>query len=87
MLKGWKTFLFFTITGILGLIAALEAIDVKSILFPLICHVPAEAQIVADECTEKVIKLAGAWSAGISAAGIFLRAITTSAIFKAIIRE
>lgn len=81
-MQRWKTLLFFTATGLLGLITAFEAIDVKAIALPLICHVPENAQIVADECTGKIVEAAGAITASISAIGIFLRMITTSPIFK-----
>lgn len=81
-MKGWKTFVFFIITGLLGLVTALESIDVKEFLFPLLCQMPANAQIVADECTGKIVQAAGMYTAGLSAAGILLRAITISPIFK-----
>lgn len=81
-MKGWKTFITFTIVGILGLVTAFEAVDIKSILLPLVCHVDPAVAFVSDACTDKIIKLAGAWTAGLGAAGVFLRAVTTSSIFK-----
>ncbi len=81
-MKGWKTFLSFGAIGALGLVTALQGIDVKSFLLPLVCQVPENAQIVADECTGKIISLVGYWTSGLSALAIFLRAVTTSPIFK-----
>lgn len=82
-MTGWKTFVVFTIIGVLGLVTALEAVDIKSIFVPLVCHVdPAAA--VADDCTAKIIKLAGVWTSALGAVGVFLRAVTTSAIFKSL---
>lgn len=83
-MQGWKTLLFFTATGLLGLVTALEAVDIKAIALPLICHVPENAQIVADECTGKIVSTAGVITAAISGIGVFLRTITTSSIFKSL---
>jgi len=83
-MNGWKTIAFFTITGLLGLVTALEAIDLKAILLPLVCHVPANAQIIADECTGKIVQYAGYFTVGVSAVGVWLRTITTTSIFKSL---
>jgi len=83
MIKGWKTFAVFTVVGVLGLVTALEAVDIKSILVPLVCHVDAGA-VIADDCTAKIIKLAGVWTSALGTVGVFLRAVTTSAIFKSL---
>lgn len=83
-MKGWKTVIFFTVTGVLGLTTALEGIDLKEILLPLVCHAPANAQIVADECTGKIIQYAGYFTAGVSAVGVWLRTITATSIFKSL---
>lgn len=82
-MKGWKTFVIFTIIGIMGLVTALEAVDVKSILLPLVCHVDP-ANFYADNCTEGVIKFAGIWTSIISVIALWLRAVTTSSIFKSL---
>lgn len=88
-MNGWKTFIFFTIVGILGLVTALEAVDIKSILLPLVCHVDASTVAVpgAEDCTYKIIKIAGVWTSVLSGVGIFLRAVTVSPIFKGLFGE
>ncbi len=85
-MKGFRSIAFFTFVGLLGLITALETVDVKAIMLPLVCHVDASTVPVdgADDCTTKVIKYAGLWTAGIGAVGLFLRSITTSSIFKSL---
>lgn len=83
-MKGWKTFIIFTIIGLVGLVTALEAIDVKSILLPLVCHVDPASDFVADDCTTKIVKIAGVWTSVIAGVGIWLRVITTSGIFKSL---
>jgi len=83
-MNGWKTIVFFTLTGLLGLVTALEAIDLKAVLLPLVCHVPANAQIIADECTGKLIQYVGYFTAGVGAVGVWLRTITTTSIFKSL---
>lgn len=80
-LQGYKTVVFFTITGLLGLVVALEAIDFQAILLPLVCHVDPSALEVGNTCVDKIVSLSGKIVAGISAVGIFLRAVTTSPIF------
>lgn len=82
-MKGYKSIIFYTVIGGIGLVTALEGLDVKGILLPLACHVDPAA-VIADgnACVDTVIKLAGLWTAGIAAAGGVLRAVTTTAIFK-----
>ena len=62
----------FTLIGLGGLFTWLQSIDLKAILFPLVCHVPATAQIVADDCTGKIIEFAGKWVAITSGAALFI---------------
>jgi len=83
-MQGWKTIAFFTITGLLGLVTALEGVPVKEIALQMVCHAPVDAQIVADECTGKIVKYSGYFVAGMSFAGAWLRTITTSSIFKSL---
>lgn len=83
-MQGWKTIAFFTLTGALGLVTALEGIPVKDIALQIVCHAPVDAQIVADECTGKIVKYVGYFVTGVSFAGVWLRTITTSAIFKSL---
>lgn len=83
-MAGYKTIIFFTATGALGLVTALEAIPVKDIALQLVCHAPANAQIVADECTGKIIKYVGYFTAAVSMVGVWLRTITTTSIFKSL---
>lgn len=85
MIKGWKTFVVFTIVGVLGLVTALEAVDIKSILVPLVCHVDAAtANTITNDCTTNIVKIAGVWTSVLGAVGVFLRAVTTSGIFKSL---
>lgn len=88
-MSGWKTIISFTIIGLLGLLTALETIDVKAILLPLVCHTDPALVMTepADDCAGKVIKLAGYWTTAIAAVGMVLRAITSSAIFKGVFKE
>lgn len=85
-MKGFRTVAIFAIIGLLGLVTALEAIDVKAFLLPLVCQAdPAIALAVGsvpNECVSNVIKYVGYWTSGLSALGIGLRMITTSSIFK-----
>lgn len=85
-MKGFRSFVVWLIIGLLGLVTALESIDVKSILLPLVCQVdPSTAEVPsaeASDCVSKVIKYVGYWTMGLASAGIALRAITSSAIFS-----
>jgi hypothetical protein len=83
-MKGYKTIIYFTIIGALGLVTALEAVDLKAILLPLVCHVSPEAQIVADECTGKIIQYAGLFMTGFATVGGWLRIITSTAVFNSL---
>ena len=86
-MKGWKSFIFFTLIGLLGLFTALEGIDITAFLLPLVCHVDPAVTLVGITCAEGIVKIAGLWTTGLAAAGIFLRAITSSPIFKALLGE
>lgn len=76
-----KTIVFFTLTGLTGLFAWMETLPLNDMLLQFVCHVPANAEIVTDECTGKMVQFGGKILAGVSAVGVFLRAVTTSSIF------
>lgn len=82
-MKGWRTIVFFTGIGILGIVTTLGSIDIKEFLLPLFCHIPADADPVGS-CADNIIKLAGIWTSFLGAAGVLLRAITSSAVFKSL---
>jgi hypothetical protein len=81
-MKGWKTFVFFGSVSLLGIVTMLQSANIQDILMPIMCHAPENAQIVSDECTAKVVKLAGAVITGVAVLGKVLRFITTSPVFK-----
>lgn len=64
--------ILFTLIGVSGALAALKAIDLQAILFPLVCHVAADTQAVANECTGKIIAFTGKWVAILAGVGAFI---------------
>lgn len=94
-LSGWKTFVFFFITGLLGLVTAFEGIDWQGILLPLACQVDPDTIVVVDgatgedygSCVEGVIKITGYVVTALSAVGVWLRTITKTSIFQSLKTE
>lgn len=76
-----KTIIFFSVMAALSAVTFFEGFDVKGFLFQAVCHVSPEAQIVADECTGKVIKVASAITGGMSVVAVWLRTLSSSQIF------
>lgn len=83
-LQGYKTVIVFTLTGLLGLVVALQSINFSTIFLPLICHVDPTSDVTAVPCAVTLTKYLGYWTAALSAVAIGLRAITASSIFTAI---
>jgi len=86
-IKGFRTFIVFTLIGVIGMLTALESIDVAKILLPLVCHFDPATYDPAQPCSVKVLKWAGYWTAGISGLAMFLRTITSSSIFTSIFNK
>lgn len=84
-MKGWRSIAVWVIVGLLGAVTALEAVDVKAFLLPLVCQVdPALPMPTGDVCVDKLLKVVGMWTSGLAAVGVFLRMITNTSIFKSL---
>lgn len=73
-----RTIVFMVAAAVVPVLVLLEQVDLQSVLAPVFCGESLDPECVADTPA----KVAAAYAAGISAAGVFFRWITESPLFK-----